>query len=112
MEDPNAYNYFCARMDYHSASSPGDWTNSPSELEDLINHESIDIIVCAISGFAGLKATYMAAHSGKKVLLANKESIVAGGDLILPIAKWNETEIIPIDLSLKHISEPTRQRRI
>ena len=97
VEDPNAYNYFCARMDYHSASSPGDWTNSPSELEDLINHESIDIIICAISGFAGLKATYMAAHSGKKVLLANKESIVAGGDLILPIAKWNETEIIPID---------------
>ena len=94
VEDQKAYKYFCAKMDY-------DWsgccTNSSSELEDLINHESIDIIVCAISGFAGLKATYMAAHSGKKVLLANKESIVAGGDLILPIAKENKTEIIPID---------------
>ena len=52
---------------------------------------------CAISGFAGMKATYMAAHSGKKILLANKESIVAGGDLILPIARKNNTEIIPID---------------
>ncbi len=97
VEDQKAYKYFCARMDYYPDSSPRDWTHRPSELEDLINHESIDIIVCAISGFAGLKATYMAAHSGKKVLLANKESIVAGGDLILPIAKENKTEIIPID---------------
>ena len=39
----------------------------------------------------------MAAHTGKKLLLANKESIVAGGDLILPIAKEYKTEIIPID---------------
>ena len=73
------------------------YINTPSELEDLINHKEIDIIVCAISGFAGLKAAYMAASSGKKILLANKESVVAGGDLILPIAKENKTEIIPID---------------
>ena len=39
----------------------------------------------------------MAASSGKKILLANKESVVAGGDIILPIAKKNNTEIIPID---------------
>ena len=73
------------------------YINTPSELEDLINHKEVDIIVCAISGFAGLKAAYMAASSGKKILLANKESVVAGGDLILPIAKENKTEIIPID---------------
>ena len=73
------------------------YINTPSELEDLINHKEVDIIICAISGFAGLKAAYMAASSGKKILLANKESVVAGGDLILPIAKENKTEIIPID---------------
>ena len=39
----------------------------------------------------------MAASSGKKILLANKESVVAGGDIILPIANKNNTEIIPID---------------
>ena len=68
-----------------------------SELKDLINHEDVDVIVCAISGFAGLKATHLAASSGKRILLANKESIVSGGDLILPIAKENKSEIIPID---------------
>ena len=73
------------------------YINTESELNNLINHKEVDIIVCAISGFDGLKAAYMAAHSGKKILLANKESIVAGGDLILQIAKENKTEIIPID---------------
>lgn len=71
--------------------------NSTTDLENIINHKDIDIIVCAISGFAGLKATYIAASTGKKILLANKESIVAGGDLILPLAKENNSEIIPID---------------
>ena len=73
------------------------YLNNFSELEDLINHQDVDIIVCAISGFAGLKATYIAASSGKKILLANKESIVSGGDLIIPLAKENNSEIIPID---------------
>ena len=71
--------------------------NGDGELKDLINHHDIDIIISAISGFAGLKATHLAASSGKKILLANKESIVAGGDLILPLAKENNSEIIPID---------------
>ena len=39
----------------------------------------------------------MSAQTGKKLLLANKESIVAGGDLILPLAKKHNTEIVPID---------------
>ena len=71
--------------------------NGDEELKDLILHHDIDIIISAISGFAGLKATHLAASSGKKILLANKESIVAGGDLILPLAKDNNSEIIPID---------------
>ena len=73
------------------------YLNDEGDLEKLINKEEIDIIVCAISGFAGLKAAYIAAKTGKKILLANKESIVAGGDLILPLAKKNNSEIIPID---------------
>ena len=71
--------------------------SSTTDLENIINHKDIDIIVCAISGFAGLNATYIAASTGKKILLANKESVVAGGDLILPLAKENNSEIIPID---------------
>ena len=71
--------------------------NNKSELEYLLNHKSIDIIISAISGFSGLETTFMAAQSGKIILLANKESIVAAGDIILPTAKKYNTEIIPID---------------
>jgi len=73
------------------------YLNGDIALRNLINHEDVDIIICAVSGFAGLKATYLAASTGKKILLANKESIVAGGDLILPLAKEHNSEIIPID---------------
>jgi 1-deoxy-D-xylulose-5-phosphate reductoisomerase len=68
-----------------------------SELEELLNKDDVDIIVSAISGFAGLESTIMAAKTGKTILLANKESIVVAGDIILPLAKEHSTEIIPID---------------
>ena len=68
-----------------------------SELEELLNKDDVDIIVSAISGFAGLESTLMAAKTGKTILLANKESIVVAGDVILPLAKEHSTEIIPID---------------
>ena len=47
------------------------------ELSDVFNSTDVDIIISAISGFAGIKSTFHAAKSGKKILLANKESIVA-----------------------------------
>ena len=68
-----------------------------SELETLLNKDDVDIIVSGISGFAGLESTIMAAKTGKTILLANKESIVVAGDIILPLAKEHCTEIIPID---------------
>jgi 1-deoxy-D-xylulose-5-phosphate reductoisomerase len=68
-----------------------------SELEELLNKDDVDIIVSAISGFAGLESTLMAAKTGKTILLANKESIVVAGEVVLPLAKMHSTEIIPID---------------
>ena len=68
-----------------------------AQLEELINHKDVDIIVSAISGFAGLETTIMAAKSGKVILLANKESVVVAGDILLPLAKDHNTTIIPID---------------
>ena len=68
-----------------------------SDLEKLLTIDNVDIIVSAISGFAGLEATILAAKTGKRILLANKESIVVAGDLLIPLAKEHETQIIPID---------------
>ena len=71
--------------------------HNKNELEALINHDDVDIIVSAISGFAGLETTLMAAKSGKVILLANKESVVVAGDILLPLAQDHNTTIIPID---------------
>lgn len=68
-----------------------------SELEEMLNNDQVDIIVSAISGFAGLESTILAAKTGKTILLANKESIVVAGEIVLPLAKKYNTKIIPID---------------
>ncbi len=71
--------------------------NGKAELKELLNDPNVDVIISAISGFAGLETTLMAAKTGKVILLANKESIVVAGDIILPLAKEYGSTIIPID---------------
>ena len=71
--------------------------NGETDLQCLIKHNDIDIIICATTGFAGLEAVYIAATTGKKILLANKESIVVAGEIIFPLAKKHNSEIVPID---------------
>ena len=56
-----------------------------------------DITLCAIPGIAGLQPTINMIKSSKKVLLANKESIICGWNLIKKFAKKNNTKIIPVD---------------
>ena len=67
------------------------------ELSDIFNSSDVDIVISAISGFAGIKSTFHAAKSGKKILLANKESIVSGGSLLMKTVRENNTELVPID---------------
>ncbi|MDR2871294.1 MAG: 1-deoxy-D-xylulose-5-phosphate reductoisomerase, partial [Xanthomonadaceae bacterium] len=56
-----------------------------------------DTVVAAIVGAAGLPSTLAAAQAGKRLLLANKESLVIAGELLIDAAKANRAEIIPID---------------
>ena len=67
------------------------------ELQGLIQDPSVDIVISAISGFAGLKASFFAIDAGKTILIANKESIVAAGDILMPLAQAKKSEIIPVD---------------
>ena len=56
-----------------------------------------DVVVAAISGSAGLLPTLEAVKAGKTVALANKESLVMAGELIISEAKKNKADIIPVD---------------
>ena len=67
------------------------------ELQGLIQDPNVDIVISAISGFAGLKAGYFVIDAGKTILVANKESIVAAGDILMPLAKIKNSKIIPVD---------------
>ena len=70
---------------------------SEAELEDLISSDQVDIVVAAISGVAGLRNILSALRAGKKVLIANKEPLVAAGQILMKEAKRFNAEIIPID---------------
>lgn len=63
----------------------------------LASHEQTDKVVAAIVGAAGLSSTCAAVRAGKTVLLANKESLVMAGALVMRIAKAAGATILPID---------------
>ncbi len=66
-------------------------------IRDIVALEEIDIVLAAIVGFAGVSSTYNAVAHGKSVALANKESLVVAGDLIMAKAKETGAQIIPVD---------------
>jgi 1-deoxy-D-xylulose-5-phosphate reductoisomerase len=63
----------------------------------VATHPDANFVVSAIVGVAGLEATYAAVLSGKTVGLANKECLVAAGDLILAAARAHNVDLLPID---------------
>jgi len=66
-------------------------------LESLASDPSLDLVVNAIVGAAGLRPTAASAGAGKRLALANKESLVAAGEIVTRLARRNGAEIIPID---------------
>ena len=63
----------------------------------VATHAEVDFVVSAIVGVAGLKATYEAVKAGKSVGLANKECLVAAGELITAEARKHNKPLLPID---------------
>jgi 1-deoxy-D-xylulose-5-phosphate reductoisomerase len=72
-------------------------TDGPDCLVEAATHPDADIVVNAVVGAAGLEATLAALRAGKRVALANKESLVMAGDLVLRTAVEGGGELVPID---------------
>ncbi len=66
-------------------------------LEQIVEMDSIDIVMSALVGFSGLHPTLRAIRAGKDIALANKETLVVGGDLITKSAIENKVNIYPVD---------------
>jgi 1-deoxy-D-xylulose-5-phosphate reductoisomerase len=69
----------------------------PQVLVDAATHPEVDIVVNAVVGAAGLEATLAALRAGKRVALANKESLVMAGELVQRAAREGGGEIVPVD---------------
>jgi 1-deoxy-D-xylulose-5-phosphate reductoisomerase len=72
-------------------------TYAQEGAEDVACFEENDIVVSAITGIAGLRPTLAAAKAGKRIALANKESMVVAGFLIQDMARRFGSQIIPVD---------------
>lgn len=60
-------------------------------------YEDSDIVVVAVSGAVGILPTLAAARAGKRIALANKETLVAAGNLVIPLCREMGSELIPVD---------------
>lgn len=66
-------------------------------LEEVAVFDTYDMMVAAIVGFAGLKSTLKAIESGKAIALANKETLVVAGDIVMQRAVEKRVPVIPVD---------------
>ena len=66
-------------------------------LDWIASHEDTNTVISAIVGAAGLKPTMAAANTGKKILLANKETLVMAGELFVKAVNHSKATLIPID---------------
>lgn len=78
-------------------------TQATKKIIDMVSGPDVDVVVNAMSGAAGLQASFASLRAGKTLALANKESLVVGGDLIMPMAKELQAKnngvpkLLPID---------------
>ncbi len=72
------------------------WAGAQS-IAEVVTMPSIDIVVAAMVGYAGLRPTIEAIKAGKTIALANKETLVVAGEIICDLALQHHTPILPVD---------------
>lgn len=89
-----------------AAAAAHDWSGLPKDCRLLVGPEhvaevvaapDVDCVVSAIVGSAGLRGTWAALDAGKTVALANKESLVVGGPLVMRLAAERGARLLPVD---------------
>jgi len=75
----------------------GRWKGGRAALLDAVSRPDVDVVINALVGFAGLEPSLRALEAGKRLALANKESLVAGGPLVLGALQRGGGVLVPID---------------
>jgi len=76
---------------------PANWREGEACLVEAVRRDDVDIVINAIVGAAGLEATLAALAAGKRVALANKETLVVAGELVTAACRQGGGEIVPVD---------------
>jgi 1-deoxy-D-xylulose-5-phosphate reductoisomerase len=79
------------------AGGPTTWASGKSALLDAAADPGVDVVLNALVGAVGLEPTLAALRAGHRLALANKESLVAGGRLVMDAAAKGGGEVVPID---------------
>lgn len=66
-------------------------------IEQVVTSLKVDVVIAAIVGYSGLRPTISAIKAGKKIALANKETLVVAGEIISRLVKESGSQIIPVD---------------
>jgi len=69
----------------------------PDAISDVTEMDTIDLVVVALVGFAGLKPTLTALQAGKPIAIANKETLVVAGEIVTKLAREKAVNIYPVD---------------
>ncbi len=85
------------RQQLHAENSPTQVLSGNDSLDMVASDERVDMVMAAIVGSAGLSSCLAAALSGKRLLLANKEALVVGGDIFLNAVQQGGAQLLPID---------------
>ena len=95
----------------NGAGSGARWRTGEGCLVEAATRDDVDIVLNAVVGAAGLDATLAALEAGKRVALANKETLVMAGDLAADAAKRGGGEIVPVDSEHSAILQCVTGRR-
>ena len=91
--DPEAF----ARADRTEFPRQTELLCGPDGIAKLVSASDVDVVLSAIVGAAGLNGTWAALEAGKTVALANKETLVVGGPLVMDLAARHGAKVLPVD---------------
>lgn len=97
MVDTAAAEKLSARLAQHEATRSIQVLSNTAGLDAVAALDAVDYVMAAIVGAAGLSSSLAAAKAGKRILLANKESLVMSGDLFMQTIRDNQATLLPID---------------
>ncbi len=101
LRSPPAATRSCSPAKPPTSTFPPTWrgacADDPEALAELAGHPDADVVLNAVVGFAGLPATLAALHAGKRLALANKESLIAAGPVVAKARAAGGGDIVPVD---------------